>query len=101
MRDITSVRLNRHNFVENIEALFIEINLRKNKFLLVGTYHSTHPEYGTTDDKHFEQIGLSVDVYSNYDRFLFAGDFNVQVGQSCIDEFFEAHDAKNLVNEFT
>ena len=53
-KDIPSVRLNRHNFVENIEALFIEINLRKNKFLLVGTYHSTHPEYGTTDDKYFD-----------------------------------------------
>ena len=32
-----------------MEALFIEINLRKNNFLLVGTYHSTHPEYGTRD----------------------------------------------------
>ena len=57
-KDISSKELNKNNFTKNIEALFIEINLRKNKFLLVGTYHSTHPEYGTSDLDFFEQIGF-------------------------------------------
>ena len=35
--------INIYNFTKNIEALLIEINLRKNKCLLLGTYHSTDP----------------------------------------------------------
>ena len=42
--DIPSKELTQHNCSKNIEAIFVEINLRKNKLLLVGTYHSTHPE---------------------------------------------------------
>ena len=33
-KDIPSKELNKHNFTKNIEALFIEINLRKNNFYL-------------------------------------------------------------------
>ena len=62
-KDIPSKELNKHNFTKNIEALFIEINLRKNNFLLVGTYHSTHPDYGTSDLDFFEQIGFCLDLY--------------------------------------
>ena len=100
-KDIPCKELNRHNFTEKVEALFVEINLRRNKFLLVGTYHSTHPKYGTSDDKFFEQIGFSLDVYSNYDKFLLAGDFNVQIGRPCIDDFLASHEANNLVKDFT
>ena len=63
--DIPSKQLIKHKFSKNIEALFIEINLRKNNLLLVGTYHSTHPQYGTSDIDYFEQMGLALDVYSN------------------------------------
>ena len=70
-KDIPSRELTKHNLPKNVEALFIEINLRKSKFLLGGTYHSKHPEYGTSDKTFFEQIGFTLDVYSNYDKFLF------------------------------
>ena len=50
----------------------------------MGTYHSTHPEYGTKDTVFFEQIGLAMDVYCKYDKFLLAGDFNVQEDEGCI-----------------
>ena len=36
--DIPSQQLKKHNFLKNVEAIFVEINLRKNKFLLIGTY---------------------------------------------------------------
>ena len=76
--DIPSDILIKHNIGENIEAIFVEINLRKNKLLLVGTYHSINAKYGTTDEEYFRQIGLALDVYSStYDKFLLAGDFNV------------------------
>lgn len=60
--DIPSKELNKHNFTKNIEGLFVEINLRKTKLLLFGTYHSTHPEYGLNDCDYFEQVGLALDV---------------------------------------
>ena len=47
--DIPSKVLKRHNFTKNIEGIFVEINLRKTKNLLFGTYHSRHPDYGLSD----------------------------------------------------
>ena len=57
--------------------------------------------YGTTDSDFFEQIGLALDVYSNYDKFLLAGDFNVQEDEGCIQDFMEEFSARNLVKEKT
>ena len=99
--DIPSKLLNRHNFTLPMEALFIEINLRKSKLLLIGSYHSKHPKYGTTDIEYFEQISLALDVYSNYDKFLLAGDFNIQEEKRCLKEFLDENTAVNMVKENT
>ena len=100
--DIPSDILVKHSIEENIEAIFVEINLRKNKLLLVGTYHSTNAKYGTTDEEYFKQIGLALDVYSStYDKFLLAGDFNVKEENDTLDEFLEDYHAKNLVKDPT
>ena len=69
--------------------------------MFFGTYHSTHPEYGLTATKYFEQLGLALDVYSNYDMFLLAGDFNVEDEEDCLREFLFHYNAKNLVKENT
>ena len=37
--DIPTKQLFKHNFPCDIEGMFIEINLRKTKWLLLGTYH--------------------------------------------------------------
>ena len=79
----------------------MEINLRKNKLLLVGTYHSTHEKYGVKDQVFFDQISLALDVYSSYDKFLLAGDFNVREEDDMLDEFMNSYHAKNLVKEPT
>ena len=71
------------------------------KLLLLGTYHSTHPEYGLNDDEYFEQIGLALDVYCSYENFLLVGDFNVEEEESCLKEFLFQYNAKNLVKEKT
>ena len=42
-----------------------------------------------------------MDLYCNHEKFLLAGDFNVQIGKSSIDDFLEAFGAKNLVKDFT
>ena len=97
--DIPSKELSKHTFTKNIEGLFVEINLTK--LLLFGTYHSTHPEYGLNDYDYFEQVGLALDVYSNYDKFLLAGDFNVEENQNSLNDFLYQYNAKNLVKEKT
>ena len=99
--DIPSDILIKHKIKKNIEAIFVEINLRKNRLLLVGTYHSTHEKYGVTDEVFFNQIILALDVYSSYDKFLLAGDFNVREEDDLLDEFMNTYHAKNLVKEPT
>ena len=99
--DILSRELARHNLSKNIEAIFVEINLRKNKLLLVGTYHSTNKDYGASNSHYFEQMGFALDVYSNYNKFLIVGDFNVQEDESCIQDFMNEYNAINLVKEIT
>ena len=100
--DIPSDILIKHRSIENVEAIFVEINLRKNRLLLVGTYHSTHKKYGTTDQTFFSEIGLALDVYTNrFDKFLLAGDFNIDADDDTLEEFMGDYLAKNLVKDPT
>ena len=99
--NIPSKELNKHNFTKTIEGLFLEINLRKTKLLLFGTYHSKNAEYGLNDEDFFEQINLALDVYGNYDKFLLAGDFNIEEEESCLRDFLYEHNARNLVKQKT
>ena len=75
--------------------------MRKTKLLLFGTYHSRHPDYGLSDIEYFEQIGLALDVYSNYEKFLLAGDFNIEEEEIVLKDFLYQYNAKNLVKEET
>ena len=75
--------------------------MRKTKFILFGTYHSPNPDYGIDNDDYFEQISLALDVYSSYEKFLLAGDFNVDRNDCSLKDFLYQHNAKNLVKEAT
>ena len=99
--DIPSKLLNKHSFTKNVEGLFVEINLRKTKLLLFGTYHSNHPVYGMNDEQYFKEIGHALDVYANYDKFLIAGDLNAEEHEKYTKDFLHEHNAKNLVKEKT
>ena len=60
-------------------------------------YHSTNAEYGTSDAVFFEQLGFALDVYSNYDKFLLAGDFNVEEEKNkSLDDLIDCFHAKKL-----
>ena len=64
----------KHTLPGDVEALFIEVNLRNIKFLLVGTYHPP----SQTDHYYFECINNAV---------FMTGDFNEQVTEKCISDF--------------
>ena len=99
--DIPSKPLSGHSFSRNIEGLFIEINLRKTKLLFFGGYRSEHELYGAKGDDFFHEISVALDKYSNYDKFLLAGDFNLEVEEEVLDDFLVEHHAKSLVKEPT
>ena len=63
----------KHKFPDDIEALFVEINFRKCKWLLCGLYHPA----SQSDHYFFDNLHKALDVYSTYEKALITGDFNV------------------------
>ena len=76
--DIPNRMLTKHNFPDNIEGLFIELNFRKSKWLLGGMYHPP----SQPDQYFFNTLDKALDVYSNYENILLIGDFNAQIGET-------------------
>ena len=99
--DIPSKLLTKHNFTETIEGLFIEINLRKTKLLFFGSYRSDHADFGVSTEEYLNQVCLALDKYSSYDKFLLAGDFNIEETNDFMEDFLFEHSVTNLVKEPT
>ena len=91
-------QLNNYNLPDTIEGIFIEINLRKSKWLLLGTYHPP----SQNDNFYFNNIALALDTHTQkYDKILLAGDFNAEEEEVILNNFMELYDLKNLVKENT
>ena len=84
-----------------MEGIFLEINLRKIKFLLFGGYRSDHPKYGIGKEIFLKQLTSAVDKYNAYDKFLLAGDFNIPNNDEVLEDFMADLDCKCLVKEPT
>ena len=76
---------------DNIEGIFVEINFRKSKWLLLGTHHPP-----SQDDKfYFNNLGYALDIYTqNYDKIILVGDFNAEVGEVVLKHLMELYDLK-------
>ena len=97
-KDIASKQLYKHLFSDDIEGIFIEINLRKCKWLIFGTYHPP----SQSDAYYFENISCDLDIYTKfYDKFLLIGDFNAEDSETCLSDFIHKHECKNLVKDKT
>ena len=96
--DIPSRELKIHNTPEDIESIFIEINLIKTRWLFCGCYHPP----SQSDQYFFENIGKALDKYSkHYDKFMLVGDFNAEESEPCLSQFLYEYNAKNIVKENT
>ena len=96
--DIPSKRLNRHNLPSDIEGIFLEINLRKAKWLLFGSYHPP----SQADDYYFSYLERAIDIYNDfYTDFLLIGDFNNKETDPRLNSFLHQYDAKSLGTEKT
>ena len=70
---------------DDIEGMFIKINSRKTKWLILGTYHSPNQ----SDDYFFKFIGNALDQYfKTYEKFLLLVGFNAKDTEPILSEFF-------------
>ena len=80
------------------EGFFIEINLRKKKWLLSCSYNSHKNNIGT----HLEIIGKTLDKLSaSYDNIILLGDFNVEPEEAKVSEFLNMYSLENLAFQRT
>ena len=84
-------------FPDYIEALFIEINFWKRKWLLCGSYHSS----SQSKQNFFYNLDKALDVYFTYGNSLITGDFNPQEEEKCFDTLLYQHVTKSLNKETT
>ena len=78
----------------SIEGLFIELKLRKKKWLLRCSYNS-HRRFISN---HLIDIGKNLDLLStNYDNIFLLGDFNAEIENNFLKEFCDLHGMKSLV----
>ena len=87
----------KHYFPSDIDGLFIELNLRKRKWLLLGRYHPP----SQSDQYYFNNLDKSLDIYSNYEKTLLVGDFNEQATDHYLSLFPYQHDLSSMVKEST
>ena len=96
--DIPCKQLSLHTFPNDLEGIFVEVNLRKTKWLLFGTYHPPSQD----DNYFFDCLTKALDLYiGKYDNFLLGGDFNAEDNEPILSSFLYKYDAKNLQKEKT
>ena len=96
--DIPSKLVSKHTLPDGIEGMFIEIKLRKTKWLILGTYHLPNQP----DDYFFKAVGNTLDQYlKTYETFLLLGDFNAEDTEPILSKFLEQYEAKNIMKNKT
>ena len=81
-----------------IEGLYIEINLRKKKWLIFGSYNPHRTTIGNHMDSRSKNLALYSSTYENY---VVLGDFNVEVDTNAISSFCDAFDLVSPIREPT
>ena len=76
---------------DDIEGMFIEMNLRKTKWFILGTYHLPNQP----DDYLFKAVCNALDQYlKTYKKFLLLEDFNAEDTEPILSEFLEQYETK-------
>ena len=85
-------------FSEKTEIFLVELNLRKQKWLIFCCYN---PHKHLVKD-HLQQIKNSIDFYSkSYENIILIGDFNVEISDSHMDFFCAIYHLKSLIKQPT
>jgi len=97
-RNIASRLLKNHVTPIDVEIMCVEINLKKQKWLIIGIYRppSMNAKY------FFENLSRVIDLYSNkFERFIIMGDFNLEPHEIIVENFCHSFNLYNLVKENT
>ena len=96
--DIPSKLKNSIEISENIECIFIEINLFKKKWLIGGIYNPNK----SMSRNFLKSLSKYLDTYlPDYDNVILLGDFNSQPTENDMNEFCNLYNLTNLVLEPT
>ena len=78
----------------SIEGIFLEINLRKKKWLLCGSYNP----HKNLVSQHFSVISKSLDtLLTKYDNGFLMGDFNADKNNTSLKDFCQLYNLKHLM----
>ena len=81
-----------------IEGFYIEINLRKKKRLLCGSYNPNRDNIGNDLDSLSRNLALYSSTYENY---IIIGDFNIEADSKEMSSFCDTFDLTSLIKEPT
>ena len=85
---------------KDYQVLFVELNLRKQKWLLFIIYRN--PSSSINLDQYLQFLSDAFDMYSStYDNILIAGDFNAEPSSANLKTFLETHALYSHINENT
>ena len=85
--NITSKLLKIENLPSDIEAIFIEMNIKSKKYLLYCTYNPNK----SLIENHLRQLQKQLEAFSErYEHFLIMGDFNADVSDPSMTSFFHS-----------
>ena len=91
-------KLLKSNLPQNIEGLFIEMNMRNKKWLIFAGYNPKHEHILSF----LSHIGNSLDsVIGNFENLILIGDFNCQMEEDVMKDFCDIYDLENLIKEPT
>ena len=98
IREHISSKIINADFLPKIEGFFIELNLRKSKWLLLCSYNP----HKNMIDNHLNAIGRQLDsLCEKYESILLLGDFNSELTEDSMQDFCNIYNLKCLVKEPT
>ena len=95
---IPSRRLSCENLCDSIQAVPFEINLRKEKWLVISIYRppSQNSEY------FLNNLTVMIDFFADtYDNYLIMGDFNIEQSDPSLKAFLNSNNLYNLIKSNT
>ena len=96
--DIACKILQAHTSPKNLEGIFLELNLKKSKWLLFGGYNPNKNNIVNF----VKAVGPILDHYlPKYENFLILGDFNSEMCEDPMREFCDTYNLSNLIKEPT
>ena len=98
IREDIPCKVLKNHLPNNVEGLFVELNLRNKKWLLFGGYNPNKENISYF----LNHISKDLDtLIGNYDNLLLIGDFNSQMEEEKINDFCDTYNLQNLINDPT